>query len=252
MPFPPLAVQLIIFGQRYRLDQEADAITVLDAVKAAGFTAVEGAGGDPQRFRELLDARGLRCGALHIAISGKVDPEDLARRMKILGASDCCNSGVLTWDTRDEACYLDSAKRLNEIGSALKKHGIRFHYHNHEFEFTERFNGRSGMDILLAELDPTVCDLCVDVAWVVKGGEDPVAFLRRHAERIGYVHLKDFDDQGWTELGRGKVPLKAVVDILPELPNVQWVAAEQDNTTRDPADSVRESRAWLRDACAWA
>ena len=65
--------------------------------------------------------------------------------------------------------------------SFLREAGIRLHYHNHDFEFLVQFGGKRIIDIMLEELDPAACDLCVDVAWVHRGGDDPA--LERSARR---------------------------------------------------------------------
>jgi sugar phosphate isomerase/epimerase len=247
----PLAVQLIVFGQAYKLNNPSDAVTVLDAVRSSGFTAVEGSSDDAEGFRKLLDERSLRCSALHVALSSGINAKELVKKLKILGATHCLNSGVLRWNDRDEACYRESARQLNEAGRILKSEGIGFHYHNHDFEFTETFSGKTGFDILQEDLDPSAMDLGIDVAWIKKGGLDPVTFLRTHRERISYLHLKDYTKDGWTELGTGEVPLADVIATLPELPNLRWVAAEQDRCVGDPADSVRISRDWLRGRAGW-
>jgi sugar phosphate isomerase/epimerase len=249
MALPPLGQQLGVFNSKYKLDTDAD--VVLDAVRAAGLSAIEGGTTASAKVREGLARRGIRFGGGHCTMTVLDDPERLAAGLREVGCEDLCNSGILRWNDRDEALYRESIAKLNEAGRALRRHGIRLHYHNHDFEFTERFGAKRGIDLLAEGLDPEACDLCIDVAWVRKGGDDPACFLDRHRDRIGYVHLKDYDDAGWIELGRGQVPLGEVVRVLGTMSRVRWAMIEQDKTALDPVESVALSRAYLRDTFAY-
>ena len=59
------------------------------------------------------------------------------------------------------------------MGKQFRDEGIHLHYHNHDFEFLKVDGNKTGMDILMEGLDFRVVDLCVDVAWVMRGGDDP-------------------------------------------------------------------------------
>ena len=57
------------------------------------------------------------------------------------------------------------------------EYGLQFFYHNHDFEFSNRFNGRPTYDILLEETDPDLVKFELDLYWIVYGGESPVHYL---------------------------------------------------------------------------
>lgn len=247
---PAIGCQLIVFGPTYDLDRDAD--VVLDCVAAAGYAGVEGCGRDTLAFKRRLDARGLQTGGLHTGLKGLIEPAALIERAHILETRDISNSGFMTWEGRSLEDYRTAIRVLNEAGLRLREEGLRLHYHNHDFEFEQVTADRRGIDLLLDELDPEAVDLCVDVAWVLRGGDDPAAFLRTYADRIGYLHLKDTtlptttDGARWTELGRGAVDLAAILDVLPLLTRVPWAMIEQDHTDGDPRASATESRHYLR------
>ena len=245
MPLPPVGTQLIVFGGKYNVERDIEAI--LDTLQKAGYDGVEGGPKDAQAYRKMLDARGLRYSGAHVTLPNLADVTSLVADLKTLGSSDVCNSGLLSWNDRTAGDYRASIAALNEAGRKLRAQGIHLHYHNHDFEFEKVEGDKTGMDLLIEGLDPQACDLCVDVAWVQKGGHNPVEFLERHKAIIGYVHLKDFDSEGWTELGRGEVDLGAIVKQLETMPDVRWAVAEQDKTRNDAMDSVTESRRYLRD-----
>src|SRR5205814_10329033 len=88
--------------------------------------------------------------------------------------------------------------------------------------------------------------------WSRGGGAGPAAVVRRQRERAVYFHFKDGDRTAEgkahvTELGRGEVDLKAALSAALES-DPGWIVYEQDRSKRTPTESVRESRAYMRDA----
>lgn len=240
---PPLGLQPIVLGSRYQLWSPP----VLDHISGCGYEALECGASEPVACRHELDRRGLRQAGTHLTPARLLDLKPVLSEMRILGGRDLCSSGLFDWHQRTEADYRLTAAILNRAGLQLRQEGIHLHYHNHDFELNERVGDRTALEFLLELFDPEAVDLCVDVGWVAKAGHDPVPFLRRHRERIGYLHLKDFDAEGWAELGRGQVNWPAVMAVLPELPQVRWAMIEQDSSRRDPLESIRLSREYLRE-----
>jgi len=248
MAYPPLAAQLIVFSGQTDLEQNTE--SVLDAVSEAGFAAVEFGtslrASDPQRLKAMLDSKGLRVAGLHGGLD--LDLDVTFRLMDAYGTQDLCISGVGRWQGRSADTYLKDTGRLNEMARVCSTQGFRLHYHNHACEFAPTDRCLSGMELILANLDTTVADLCVDVAWVHIGGEDPGIFLRRYDSMVGYVHLKDYvGDRHWVELGQGVVPLDSVMRALASLHRVRWVVYEQDTSDRAAAESCAISRQYLMD-----
>ena len=243
MSLPPVGLQCIVFGKTHSIEDES----VLDHVAACGYAGVEAGAKDPIRFRQMLDARGMKRGGSHTGPAALVDPEPIIEDMAIFDCHDLCNSGLMQWDKRTPADYAETIEILNRAGKRLGEAGIKLHYHNHAFEFEPVDGDRTGMDLFIEGLDPEAVDLCVDVGWVAKAGRDPAAFLREHKDRVGYLHFKDFNDDGWIELGQGHVDFAGVMNVLPELTNVSWVMIEQDSTNIDPLESVKLSRKFLHD-----
>jgi sugar phosphate isomerase/epimerase len=249
MTLPPLGAQLLVFGGHPTLkyDIETQTDLILDSIAEAGYAAVEGGASDGAAYKRALDARGLRYGGSHVGLAALRNPAPLIEYLKAVDSRDICNSGVLTWDNPGADDYRAALPILNEAGKAFRREGIHLHYHHHDFEFKAVEGAKTGMDILLEGLDPEAVDLCVDIAWVKKGGSDPAAYLVEHQDRIGYLHFKDYDADGWTELGAGVVDIAAVMQVLPDLPGIRWVMVEQDTTKRDPRESIAISRRYLKE-----
>jgi sugar phosphate isomerase/epimerase len=245
MSLPKVGCQLIVFGGQYNVENDIEKIA--DTLAAAGYDAIEGGPQDAARYRPILDARGLVYAGSHVALSSNPDWDKLADYVQAMGAADVSNSGLNKWGDLTLDDYKRSIEALNEAGAKLRARGIHFHYHNHAFEFDKVDGDKNGMDLLMEGLDPQACDLCVDVAWVQKGGEDPAEYVRKHQEHIGYLHFKDFDDEDWCELGRGQMDFGPIMQLLPSLSRVRWVVLEQDKSRNDAMDSVTESRRFLKE-----
>ena len=253
MALPPIGAQMMVLGGhptiKYDLETQTD--LVLDSLAAAGYAGVEGGPCDAATYKQALDARGLRYGGSHVSLSVLADTgstDGLIAYLQTLGSRDICNSGLRSWHERSAADYHDAARVLNDAGQRFRDGGITLHYHHHDFEFEKVEGNKTGLDILLGETDPVSVDLCVDIAWVQKGGQDPGEFLTQHQDRVSFLHFKDYNAEGdWTELGRGVVNIGGVIERLPDLPRIRWVMAEQDKTTLDPLESLAVSRRYLRE-----
>ena len=147
---------------------------------------------------------------------------------------------------RDSAgAWTRTAHRMTEIGKEIAKHGMALCYHNHSFEF-EQFDGRYGIDILFEESDPRYVNSELDTYWVRHGGEDPVEYLQKLANRVPLVHLKDMDADGsYAEVGEGLIDWDPIFSAA-EASGAQWYIVEQDTCKRPPIESVRMSLENLR------
>lgn len=244
--YPPLGLQPIIFGNQYNLKDPEQLDSFLEVVAGAGYTAIEANPHDAALFTELSLKYGITHAGLHVGISGGTETDAHIETLKTTGAKDVCNSGLLRWSDLTLQDYVDAIPVLNTMGAAFRDAGIAFHYHNHAFEFEKVDGDLRGIDILLDGLDPTAVDLCVDVAWVYRGGIDPASFLKEHDARIGYVHLKDTTTgDAFSEIGKGVLDFDSIMAALASLSRVRWAMVEQDNTKLDPEESITISREYL-------
>jgi sugar phosphate isomerase/epimerase len=247
MSVPAVGLQCIVFGKKYSIEDK----TVLDRVAACGYKSVECGCKDPVAFKKMLDDRGMWYAGMHLVPRGLADLSAVTKTLHALESYDVCNSGLLEWEKQSAADFRETIKVLNKAGKQLRTEGIRLHYHNHDFEFKKVEGNKTGMDLLIEGLDPDCADFCFDVAWITKGGCDPIDMLLKHKDKAGYLHLKDYDDVSWTELGTGKVDIAGVVKILPKLTSVRHVMVEQDSARIDPLESIAISRKYLKEKCGY-
>jgi sugar phosphate isomerase/epimerase len=146
-----------------------------------------------------------------------------------------------------------NAEQLNRIGELARKAGIRCGYHNHNLEFRS-YDGVVAYDELLRLTDPALVTMELDIAWVVTAGHDPVAYLRKYADRISLLHVKDVRKDlqvtnelkaQTTEVGSGKIDWKALFAATkPE--NIRHYFVEQENFSGSPLEAVKISFEYLR------
>lgn len=152
--------------------------------------------------------------------------------------------------------YRSLADKLNQAAHKAVAAGLRFCYHNHDFEFQPKPGGRP-MDVLIERLDKNLIGLEVDAFWVSMAGVNAADFLLQHAGRVELVHLKDrapgtpvhYDiatvpNDTFRELGSGDLPLGTILDAISKT-NAKHVFVEQD-FSKDPVASLRQSYAFLQ------
>lgn len=88
----------------------------------------------------------------------------------------------------DEAGWQALAEGLNEAGAIARELGLKLTYHHHGGTVVEQ---PEEIDRLMELTDPALVYLLYDTGHAYYGGDDPLALLRRHYDRIAYVHLKD-------------------------------------------------------------
>lgn len=154
----------------------------------------------------------------------------------------------------------NAAEILNRIGEKLSGMGIKACVHPHLNTFCE---GPGEVDRVMELTDPDFVWLAPDTAHLYAGGCDVAPLLRKHFDRIAYIHAKDTEhvhpsigsDVGsmtimevFTELGNGKVDFKEIFGILRERGYSGWVTVELDKTNGTPEGSARISRDYLRES----
>ncbi|MGH3383816.1 MAG: sugar phosphate isomerase/epimerase family protein [Nocardioidaceae bacterium] len=84
------------------------------------------------------------------------------------------------------------ASEMNTEAAAARAAGLRYGYHNHAHEFTTDLGGgETPWDVLMAELDPDLVHLEVDLYWAVTGGQDPVELIDSVPLQVLQYHVKD-------------------------------------------------------------
>lgn len=198
---------------------QTDFVGTIKKVAAVGYQELEFGqqkGMPDKDFKKLLDDLGIA------AVAGG------AARKQLEDDLDSMIQSSHLFGKRYVVCYwpwLDSGKNktiddwkrmgadMNRLGARVKAAGLRLAYHNHDIEF-QITEGQIPYDVLLAATDPDLVDMEMDLYWVAKGGQDPVAYLKRHAGRFALFHVKDMESSAQ----RGKAcPGQGILDFRPML-----------------------------------
>jgi len=210
---------------------------------------------DPAELKSIADEYGLKICITHTPYHRIVnDFDNVAREHKLwqceyvgLGMMPPVSADMPDGFERSGEGYRAFARRMSEVAKKYNNVGLKFAYHNHNFEF-EKYDGITGMDILLQESDPQTFGFELDTYWVQAGGADPVEWIYKVKGRMGVVHLKDMaimdGKQVYAEIGQGNLNWDKIIKACEET-GVEWYAVEQDVCMRDPFESLKMSFDYL-------
>ncbi len=220
----PVGLQLYSLRAQFKADGVGK---TLDTVKGFGIRYAELAGTydlKPEQLKSELAARGIKAVAGHFPYKKfKENPEAIALEAKALGLEYAGCAWADHKTPLDEKQAREIAAVFNQAGAALAKHGIKFYYHNHGFEFQPFGNGTL-MDLIMKETDPKLVCFQMDILWTFFPGQDPAKLLAKYPDRWKMIHLKDLkkgvvtgDHSGKTDvkndvaLGTGQLNMPAIL-----------------------------------------
>lgn len=255
---PNLAVQMYTLRTLF-MPLDAAPVTLdslLAEVAAAGYAGIETFGplAPPAgEMAALLEKHGLRVVSAHVALAQlEGDLESVAAYHKALGNDTVAVPWLAPEDRPTSvAGWTDFGRRLDALGARARELGLRLLYHNHNFEMAT-YAGRTALEWLLDGASPANLAAEVDIAWVVRGGQDPLRLLGALAGRCPRLHVKDVapagektDEGGHADVGAGTIDW---VQLLPaaQRAGVEWLVVEHD-LPNDPLGAILRSAAFLRD-----
>lgn len=236
----PVGLQLYSLREQFKKDVPG----TLDEVKRMGFRYVELAGTygmSPEQFKKELAGRGLEAVAAHFGYDEyRKDPEAVAQQAKDLGLKYAGCAWISHQGDFDEKTCREAIETFNKAGAALARHGIKFFYHVHGYEF-QPFKDGTLLDLLIKETDPQRVAYEMDIFWVVFPNQDPVKLFETYGKRWELVHLKDMKKEtvtgaltGSTDvkndaaLGAGKMDLRAILKAAKKA-GVKWYFIEDES-----------------------
>ena len=228
---------------------KADLPGTLAKVAAIGYKEVEFAGyfgRTPAQIRELLRRDGLTSPSTHLPF----DSLDTTWQKQLDDAKAVGHHwATIAFIPEEKRRTLDDWKRhaatFNRAAAQAKSAGLRFAYHNHDFEF-KAIDGTRPFDILLKETDPSLVDFEMDLYWVVFGGGDPLDFFNRYPKRFALVHVKDSagpPDNKMVDVGQGTIDFRTIF-AQSDKAGIKHYFVEHDQPA-DPIATIRNSYKYL-------
>jgi inosose dehydratase len=216
---------------------------------------------DPSKWDEVRDAAIrtrkslLAHGAKHLVLIDSISPRRAPTAGRPQEAEQLSNAEWTGFASR----FRDIARMGSE------DYGLTISLHPHAAGFMDF---EAEVERLLAEVDAKLLKLCLDTGHSNYAGFDPVAFMKRHRDRLVYVHFKDIDPvvkadvvakrtdfykacgQGiFCNLGKGMTDFKAVQKLLLDTAYDGWCTVEQDCDpagSTSPVDDARANSDYLR------
>jgi sugar phosphate isomerase/epimerase len=243
MPHYPISLQMYTV----RDFTKTDLLGSLKKVAGFGYVGIEFGGMynyAPKDFKKVLDDHGLIVSSI---FSG------CATEQTIKTIAENCHLFNVQWQvggfggdgfSSEEKC-LKSAAIFQKSAELLKKEGLGFAFHNHDWEFASKYNGKTAWQIAM-ENAPDACSE-LDTYWAAVGGENPTEIIKQYSSRIPLLHIKDgpVDKKlSMTAIGEGKLDWKSIINSAdPKI--CKWLIVELDRCDTDMFGAVDKSIKYL-------
>lgn len=221
------------------------------AIEAAGYQDGKFYGKTPSEFKSSIETAGMKILSSH---TGKGLSE------KELSSKDFMEA-MLWWDqciaAHKEAGmeyivtpWMETPKSLqdlqtyceyyNLIGEKCNEAGLKFGYHNHDFELKNKIDDKLMYDYLIENTNPENVFFEMDVYWVVRGGASPVDYFNKHKNRFKLLHIKDDKELGQS----GMVGFDAIFNNI-DSAGTKHLVVEVEKYNHQPMESVKQSLDYL-------
>jgi len=233
-------------------------------VEHASYTGRKFYGYSAKEFKSLLDGMDLKMLSGHT----RMDPRHWDNTKKDF-------TDEWKWTVEDAAIvgqqyvispWLDESLRktyddllrymdvFNKCGELCKKSGMKFGYHNHDFEFSTVLNNKKVFDIILQQTDPELVAQQLDMGNLYNGGAVAIAVVMQYPGRFELMHVKDEikatsgnEKYESTILGQGIVGTKQVADLGKKSGGTRHFIIEQESYQgKTPLDCAREDLAIMK------
>lgn len=233
-----LAVQLY----SVRDDMKKDPMGTLKQIASIGYKNVEHAnyvdrkfyGHSAADFKKVLADLGMSMPSGHTVLgknhwdAAKKDFTD-AWKYTVEDAATAGQRYVISpWLDQSLRQTEDDLKRFMEVfnkaGELCKKSGMKFGYHNHDFEFSQKLGDKTVYDLILSNTDPSGVMQQLDTGNLYNGGAKAIDIVKKFPGRFESMHVKDeilapiaigggHEKYESTVLGKGIVNVKEVIDL---------------------------------------
>jgi len=274
--FAAVAAKQTLGIQLYSIrdDMKKDPSGTLKQLSAMGYKNVEHAGYSQRKFygysakefKKLLDDLGLLMPSGH-TVMGKqhwdAAKNDFTDEWKYT-VEDAAVVGqhyvISPWldeslrkNYDDFKAYMDV---FNRSGALCKKSGMKFGYHNHDFEFSQQLNGKKIFDLILQNTDPSLVAQQLDIGNMYHAGGRAIEIIKQYPGRFELMHVKDEiktekGEMGGqyesTVLGKGIIPVKEVIDLGKKSGGTRHFIIEQESYQgQAPLDAVKDDLAVMK------
>ena len=242
-----IGVQLYTF----RTEMAADARGTLKKIADLGYKQIESArsnkghyyGLTPKEMKQACKDLGMTLSSGHVHIDDKwkqtMDEAAESGQKYII-----CSTMPTNGQTVNN--YKKVAESFNKAGEACKKLGIKFGYHNHEYEF-ENDGTQVLYDVLLNNTQADLVHMELDLGWVIVAGKNPLDYFNKFPGRFPLWHLKDMDlaKKHSVEFGKGQLNILAMLKNKQQS-GLDIMFVEQEEYASTPFESMKENMEYMK------
>jgi sugar phosphate isomerase/epimerase len=255
-----------------RDEMKADPLGTLKALAAMGYKHVEHAnyidrkfyGWSAKDFKKILNDLGLKMPSGHTVLASRhwdAAKKDFTDQWKYtvedaatMGQSFVISPALMPENRKtldDIKAFMDI---FNKSGELCAKSGMKFGYHNHDFEFSQVLGDRNLFDIILTETDPKLVIQQLDIGNMINGGAKALDIMQKYPGRFESMHVKDeiaaaagsHEKFESTILGKGIVPVKEVIDLGRKYGTKHFIIEQESYQGLKPLDCVKEDLAIMK------
>jgi sugar phosphate isomerase/epimerase len=262
-------IGLQMYSLRGPIADEAIGIdSVITAIGQMGYKYVENFGYNesdgltyglsPEELKTKLNAAGVDILSTHVRkdIPAEKTEENIAELWawwdKCIADHQAMGAKYIVMPSMPTPETLEGLKEYcdyyNTIGEKCRVAGLKFGYHNHNYEFEKKYETAGGntiamYDYMVQNTDPDKVFFEMDVYWAIVGRRAPVELFEEYPGRFEVLHIKDSK-----ELGRsGFVGFDAIFNHI-DLAKTKYLLVEVERYTIPPIESVKESLDYLNKA----
>lgn len=249
-----------------RNDMNDDPVGTLTQLAEMGYTHVEHANYKDRRFygypasefKKILADLGLKMPSGHTVLGKshwneskndftdewKYTVEDAAIMDQKFVVSPWLDNSF--WSSYD--ALMGFLEVFNKCGELCQKSGMKFGYHNHDFEFSEKLNGEIMFDLMLKNTDPDKVGIQLDIGNMYIAGAKAKDIVLKYPGRFETIHVKDMieseteEGHGYesTILGEGLVGTREVTDMSRDQGTWLFIIEQESYQGKTPLQCMKE------------
>lgn len=205
---------------------------------------------EPKEMKSFLDGLGVTMVSTHFDFRGQTNkPDELKKSIDMAHGAGltyllCPYIGPQkTWDD-----WKKIADEFNTVGEEVRKAGLKFGYHNHDYSF-KPLDGKLPQEYLLANTDPKNVVFELDLCWIDVAGVDTTAHLKKYGKRYELCHIKDYKKENGkpvqNDLGKGSVDFKKTLRVAMDS-GIKYFLVEQEEYPESPMISMQKDAEYMK------
>ncbi|MFN5136026.1 MAG: sugar phosphate isomerase/epimerase family protein [Chitinophagaceae bacterium] len=248
-----------------REDIKKNPEAALAYVAKAGYTQAELYGFDdvktfwglrtPKQVKKILDENGMVSPSCHYHLKGfmyegKIDDWKAAVEASAILGNEYMIVPWVEKEYRSGEYYKKLVDLLGKASELTRAAGMKFAYHNHDFEFEKDADGNMFEETLLKTFTQEQMEFELDLYWVVYAGHNPVDWFKKYPGRFTMWHVKDLttNKEGIkesTQVGDGVVDFTSIY-AQRKLSGLKYGYVEQEAYTMPEEECIKRSIEYMK------